>query len=448
MKRIFYIIIFLVSSSVCFSQVSDQTKNKIRVKFLKAQKNYEGGNFSEAIKNIKEIESLLGGTKNPTAQNLKVKSLIGAGEYKTAKKELNILYKLNPSSGILQDIASYEGKINSGIQAEIKRKENARLAEIKRNEKLREKRRRDSISRVRQAEKILRDDSNKRKAGKEIEEYIISQYELFRDKFNVKNGLFVMNDKEINNIKYKWFPSEYGYKSKNYFLIAKYDLRYNTYKILNRKDFSTIRGGDHRISNFKANGSFEIKILNSGIIVFKNERKLNGKDYDYTAVNLNSKSYVNSFTPIEVYEGGNILIDEHSSYYVLISKDLNKTIIERIDLTYEFKNNYQFFTKWGPQESGILNPKGEIEGIVSGHYTISRRGYPNNGQFSEGLLSVYPKYSKKHQCGYINKKFEFIIPLKNYEWCGPFENGKAKLKKKWNSKKYILIDKKGNRLKK
>ncbi|MDT0554615.1 hypothetical protein [Patiriisocius hiemis] len=139
MNRIICLISFLFFAQIAIGQIDEQTQNKIKVKYLSAKADYKTANYWDALEDIKEIEALTDGQKVASVQNLKVKCYIGIEQYDKAKKGLNALYAMNPSSKILKDIASYEGKIDSGIKAEIKRKEEVRLEVIEKELELERK---------------------------------------------------------------------------------------------------------------------------------------------------------------------------------------------------------------------------------------------------------------------------------------------------------------------
>tara|TARA_R110002033_G_scaffold37974_1_gene77155 strand:- start:5662 stop:7608 length:1947 start_codon:yes stop_codon:yes gene_type:complete len=135
MKKIIFILITICCFQVIQSQnIDEATVNKIRVKLIGAEKLYEQRKYHETLDKIKEIEAISEGLKSAKIQNLKVKAYLGWGVFQSAKVELDKLYKMNPNDAIIKDIASYESKINQGINDEKERKERERLAEIERNE--------------------------------------------------------------------------------------------------------------------------------------------------------------------------------------------------------------------------------------------------------------------------------------------------------------------------
>lgn len=134
MKKLTTLILFLAVTQICFGQLDNATKNKIKVMYLSADNFYKSNEYSKTLNEIDKIESLSNGLKLATAQNLKVKSLIGLNRFKEAQKELNVLYNLNPSSEILADIAQYSSKIDAAIKAEQivinKKREADRIAQM------------------------------------------------------------------------------------------------------------------------------------------------------------------------------------------------------------------------------------------------------------------------------------------------------------------------------
>lgn len=139
MKKITFIFLLTITIQFSYSQELDtKTINIMKVKMVGAKDLYSTNDYYEALKKIREIEELAGNNKSATLQNLKVKCLIGQGNFSEAKEELDVLYELNPKTEILRDISSYSDKINTGIQDEIDRKEQERMAEIDRveNERL------------------------------------------------------------------------------------------------------------------------------------------------------------------------------------------------------------------------------------------------------------------------------------------------------------------------
>lgn len=124
MKNIILILITICSLQAVNSQNIDQaTISKIRVKLISAEKFYEQEEYFDVIEKIDEIEALSKGFKSPKAQNLKVKAYIGWEMYKLAKRQLDLLYGMNPNEEIMNDIASYEFRIDEGIEEEKKERE-------------------------------------------------------------------------------------------------------------------------------------------------------------------------------------------------------------------------------------------------------------------------------------------------------------------------------------
>ena len=114
-KIILTLVISVCSMQVGFSQNIDQaTLTKIKVKLLNAEKLYEQGEYTAVLDKVREIEAITGGVKSAKIQNLKVKAYLGAGMYQQSKEELNTLYKMNPDDEVIEDIASYESRIEKG----------------------------------------------------------------------------------------------------------------------------------------------------------------------------------------------------------------------------------------------------------------------------------------------------------------------------------------------
>jgi len=131
MKQIIFLLSFTLITYVTVGQGLDQrTKNQIKSKFLNAKTFYENKEYNNVLTKIEEIEVITKGKPLVAIQNLKVKAYIGKGEFERAKKELYILEGLNLSDGVIEDIAAYSPKIESGLEAERKRKEKARQEEL------------------------------------------------------------------------------------------------------------------------------------------------------------------------------------------------------------------------------------------------------------------------------------------------------------------------------
>ena len=136
--RLLITLIFIgLLSPSAFSQ-DNTTKNKAKAMYYTAEALYESGEYTKTIRKIEEMETLLNGIKLATAQNLKVKALIGQGSFLEAQKELDVLYSLNPSGAVFKDIAQYSSKIDDGIEAEKLALERVKLAELKKEERKRE----------------------------------------------------------------------------------------------------------------------------------------------------------------------------------------------------------------------------------------------------------------------------------------------------------------------
>ncbi len=116
MKNLIIIIIAIIGIQTVQAQQLDQkTINIIKVKLINAKDLYNKGEYYDALKKIEDIETLSKGAKSAKIQNLKVKCYVGKGSYKSAQRELNVLYDMNPSDNILKDIAAYTDKIEEGV---------------------------------------------------------------------------------------------------------------------------------------------------------------------------------------------------------------------------------------------------------------------------------------------------------------------------------------------
>lgn len=108
-------------------QIDNATRNRIRVKFINAEKAFDAGNYKDALAKLQEIDALTGGRKIPTAHALLIKTLFQLEDYDAAARELDALYSGTPSDQVLADIADYAGRIE-GMRAELnaKREQEAR----------------------------------------------------------------------------------------------------------------------------------------------------------------------------------------------------------------------------------------------------------------------------------------------------------------------------------
>jgi hypothetical protein len=111
MKKLLFLLITLLSIQLVSSQQLDQkTLTRLKVKLKRVQKAYDKSNYQDALDLVKEIEKITSKGSFPDVQNWKVKAMLGMGYYEDAKKELDILYGLNPSDEIIDEMADYESK--------------------------------------------------------------------------------------------------------------------------------------------------------------------------------------------------------------------------------------------------------------------------------------------------------------------------------------------------
>ena len=137
MKKLITLILFLLIAQICFGQIDNTTKNKIKAYYFTAENLYEKGEYSKALDKISEIETF--GVKLATSQNLKVKTLVKLKQYQKAKEELDALYSLNPNKEIYEDIAEYSTVIDDNLKAENEAREK-RLADQTRLEQQKKER--------------------------------------------------------------------------------------------------------------------------------------------------------------------------------------------------------------------------------------------------------------------------------------------------------------------
>lgn len=114
MKKLTTLILFLLAAQFSYGQLDNTTKNKIKAYYFTAENLYEKGEYSKVLDKIGEIES--NGVKVATSQNLKIKTLVKLKQYQKAKEELDVLYSLNPSKEIYEQIAEYSSVIDTGIE--------------------------------------------------------------------------------------------------------------------------------------------------------------------------------------------------------------------------------------------------------------------------------------------------------------------------------------------
>ncbi len=464
MKKIIYTIILLLAVNMSYSQISEQTKNKIKVKFIRAQENYDSAKYLDAIKNIDEIENLLNGSKNPTAQNLKVKALIGAKQYQKAQKELNILYSLNPSQNILKDIASYEGKINDGIKSEKLRSEKERLEEVRRKEQQR-------LAKIKRIEKEKRDRERRIVAQNEKQKKL-QKYSLIFDRA-IRNNSFKIDTKSSTGK--IWFMFKNGnrvlqemsaqsfvslYNEVCLFEITTVEGRKQYYKraieinknLINKYNLST-KYVPLTINKLHANTAYESYSYPRKFFGSDYERKFYGyvnKEGEILFKNLKSgfsdsyNIYANWFS-----EGIAIVSSEKKMLFIndngsVITDLSNKLRADYYNPYVHFKDNRVIFKsiKLRDLTFKIFNKNGDLifSKSLSSNYRIQENHY------SDGLLPVsFRNVKKKTKYGFLDKNGELVIPTIYYGYLSPgFNNGKAiVLKRKLGKIKVFEINKKG-----
>lgn len=136
MRKIFLLFTILMTQFTFGQSLDNATINKIKAKFYGAEASFDKKDYRNALEKIEEIEVLGNGIILPTAQNLKVKVLIGLKDFSKAKKELEKLQNLNLSEDIIKDIASYSDNIDNGIMR-IEKDRIERMEREKKNEIIR-----------------------------------------------------------------------------------------------------------------------------------------------------------------------------------------------------------------------------------------------------------------------------------------------------------------------
>lgn len=132
MKKLLILFTILIAQLTSGQSLDNATINKIKAKYYGAEAFYDKKDYSNALEKINEIEVLGNGIILPTAQNLKVKVLIGLKEFLKAKKELEKLQNLSLDENIIKDIASYSDKIDIAIENNLvaERNKNTRRIEL------------------------------------------------------------------------------------------------------------------------------------------------------------------------------------------------------------------------------------------------------------------------------------------------------------------------------
>ncbi|MEE4210488.1 MAG: hypothetical protein V2I43_14645 [Parvularcula sp.] len=125
--------------AVSAQSLDTATQNQIRVKYINAKRAYDAKKYDEALSRLDEIESIAGGTRIATTQGLKVKTLVALKRWDAAREELAILYNLNPSAEVIEDVAPAADQVDRHFAA-IAEKERKAAAERERQAKLTEER--------------------------------------------------------------------------------------------------------------------------------------------------------------------------------------------------------------------------------------------------------------------------------------------------------------------
>ena len=150
MKKLFLLLALICANttiSYAQPQLDTRTQNQIKAKFFAAEDLYAEEKYADVLEKVAEIEELTGGKLIATAQNLKVKALIGLERYDEASEELYTLQGLTLTNDIVRDVSKHEGDIKKGKQKIIeeqqrieqerlqKEEEQRRKAEIRKNDR-------------------------------------------------------------------------------------------------------------------------------------------------------------------------------------------------------------------------------------------------------------------------------------------------------------------------
>ncbi|PWG04050.1 WG repeat-containing protein [Polaribacter aquimarinus] len=412
MKKKFTILLILLST-VINAQLSNATKNKIKVKFKIAKSLFKKENYDDALEKVYEVEELFGKIKNPSLQNLKIKILVAQEDFNKANIELNKINNMNLPSQILDDVASYSPKIEDGlkkIEKEKKEKEKARLAKYEEEERKR---------------KLEKSKSDKQKT------FISS----------------ILNLRKKNN--YNW--------SKNH----------NVTKVQYNNKYGVIDIDGNIIIPMKFSNFSNIDFIKNFIVIYKSKSYKDRIDiYNFKGKKLNKKSYseIRRFKYDRAMVIRQINNDKYDDdKYKMGYIDLNGNEVVKVQYNWLLADDYHYNSKGktivGSGKSGYYSTNKK-------YYLIDKYGkilkileYSRIGRFSEGLYIVYKKGIKisngdhRENCGYIDEDGnEVIRPI--YSQCKRFENGKALVnyyKNKRNRKsKYpgVYINKKNEIIKK
>ncbi|MCL7765362.1 WG repeat-containing protein [Polaribacter sp. Z014] len=408
-KLIVVLVLALCSFQMGFGQqYDDATQNKIKVKYFAAKEFLENREYSKVIEKVNEIEALTSGPEASIVQNIKVKAYIGIGMYERAKKELSVLYKMNPTNEVLKDISSYESNIDTGIEEEKAREERARLAEIKRKEEAR-------LAEIKSKEDArLAEIKSKEDAIIKKEESIEIHKEYYQDYVN------------------RFIPADGSYVNRSVFFLADYDedgggaYFFGKPKDVEYKNYVDLAPVYSRSLTTTRYGGKELR---GRYLNYFTDR--NGASFKFENINnfniIEIGAFTEGFAP------------------VLISRDIEKEVREwnYIDTKGKLllpnknglKRGYNFYEGYAivKYESGCnyINLKGE--NINSSRFY---KCYP----FFEGLAPVV----SKSKWGFINKKGEIVIPC-IYKGVSFFKDGKASVLK--NGKKWFFINKNGEKIK-
>lgn len=120
---------------------STADKNKAKAYYFSAQQAYEGGNYSEALSNLKQAENLVGDSGYYIM--LRAKTYYKKGDYREAKLEMDKFYASEPPEAMQREMApiliGIDEQLEAQRAAEAKRaadkREAERIAELSRPEK-------------------------------------------------------------------------------------------------------------------------------------------------------------------------------------------------------------------------------------------------------------------------------------------------------------------------
>ena len=204
-NKLLFFIAFIFFGQIAIGQVDTRTKNQVRAKFEMAKEYYANKEYASTLKKLEEIEGLMNGAVIPTAQSLKVSTLLKLNRYSEAKNELTILENLELSSTIIKEVASYRQIINDfeeserlRIAKELKAEKQQLIKE--QEEKLANEKRRVELQRERAAYENAMENYSFSSLKKFISDYPNSKFSA-----NVKIELnnFDITKKSLNPIKYQ-----------------------------------------------------------------------------------------------------------------------------------------------------------------------------------------------------------------------------------------------------